>query len=145
MSWKALRDDGRVLRLKVDKPEIDEMRKAIKRTLRDASLKGLSNESRFELSQMAAMLTAKMAVKCAGYRVKGAYPKQTLLEGLGLALGTKSKASVDYLDACRRKRRDAQYVPGRLSADDAEEMLKFAKKLVKDVEMLISKRYPKLK
>lgn len=145
MGWKALRDDGRVLRLKVDKPEIDEMRKAIKRTLRDAALKGLSNESRFELSQMAAMLTAKMAVKCAGYRVKGPYPKQTLVEGLGLALGKKSKAQIDYLEACRRKCRDAQYVPGRLSANDAAEMLKFAKKLHKEVENLIAKRYPKMK
>src|SRR3989442_7619223 len=46
MSWKTLVDQGRLERHKTSKSELDELRLAIERNLRDASIVGLSADNR---------------------------------------------------------------------------------------------------
>ena len=69
MSWKRLLADGGVLPQKASKTELDRLRGAIERNLRDAALPDLSADNKFGMAYEAALLTAKMAVAVAGYRV----------------------------------------------------------------------------
>ena len=70
MTWKELLEKRIVVRHKTAKGQIDEFRGFIRQNLRDASFKALSLENRFNIAFHAAILTAKLAVFCAGYRLK---------------------------------------------------------------------------
>lgn len=127
------------------KAELDDLRAAIVRNLNDAAIKGLSHDNRFAIAYQAALLAAKMAVACAGYRVKGQGAHQTTFQALKLALGASAHKTADYLDRCRRKRNDLSYeLEGIVSATDANELLKEAKALCREVEAWIAKQHPTL-
>jgi hypothetical protein len=135
MSWKSLLNQG----------ELDDLRAAAKRNLEDAAVEELSDDNRFAIAYQAALISAKMAIACAGYRVKGAGAHHTTFEALPLVLGSSVKAAADYFDRCRRKRNVIDYdSQGVVSSADVEEIIKQATELSRDVEMWISKHHPTL-
>ncbi len=118
---------------------------AIQRNLDDAAIKQLSTDNQFGIAYQAALLAAKMAVACAGYRVKGQAAHQTTFQALKLALGPTISNTVDYLDRCRRKRNDLAYdSQGVVSTADAAELLEQAKAIYEHIEEWIAKHHPKL-
>jgi NAD-dependent DNA ligase len=144
MTWKDLENQGRVEPYVTSKAELDDLRAALGRNLADAAIRELSADNRFSIAYQAALLAAKMAVSCAGYRVKGQGAHQTTFQAVKLALGTSINKTADYLDRCRRKRNDLAYdSEGVVSATDAVELLQRAKALRKDVEAWIAKHHPK--
>jgi hypothetical protein len=70
MSWSRLLEAERLAQHRISKQELDALRAAIERNLKDAGLDGLSADNRFGLAYEAAPLAAKLAIHAAGYRVK---------------------------------------------------------------------------
>jgi uncharacterized protein (UPF0332 family) len=142
-TWKKLLDTNRVQTHKTSKTEIDDLRSAVARNLRDAAIPSLSADNRFGLAYEAALLLAKMAIACAGYRVKGQGAHQTTFAALLLVLGQSLKATASYFDRCRRKRNEISYDMADVVTDtEVEEILDQAGKFQQTVEAWIAKQHP---
>jgi uncharacterized protein (UPF0332 family) len=144
MSWKNLKSQGKVDPHVTSKAELDDLRAVVERNLDDASIQELSDDNRFGIAYQAALLSAKMAIACAGYRVKGQGAHQTTFQALKLAMGSTVNATADYLDRCRRKRNEMTYdSEGVVSTVDAEELFRKAKEFSEAVEAWIAKHHQK--
>jgi hypothetical protein len=142
-TWKELLDTNRVQTHKTSKPEIGDLRRAAARNLRDAALVGLSADNRFGLAYEAALLLAKMAIACAGYRVKGSGAHQTSFLALQLVFGPPVNKTVSYFDRCRRKRNEISYDAADLVTDtEVAEILDKVAKFQRSVEAWITKNHP---
>ncbi len=145
MSWKRLQTEGRIEPHVTSKVELDDLRAAIDRNLRDAAIEELSDDNRFGIAYQAALLTAKMLIACSGYRVKGQGAHQTTFQALPLAIGSSIKETADYFDRCRRKRNDLSYdAQGLVSSKDAMELLRTATAFHQNAEAWIATQHPKL-
>jgi hypothetical protein len=97
------------------------------------------------LAYEAALLLAKMAVACAGYRVKGPGAHQTTFAALKLALGPNVVNTARYLERCRRKRNELSYDTAGVATDtEAAELLAQAQAMKNIVEQWIDANYPRL-
>jgi HEPN domain-containing protein len=111
---------------------------AAQSSLKDAKLKSLSNEGRFDLAHKAIMQSAKAALQAKGYRVLTSKPghHQLMLQALPLTIGL-DKASLILLDQLRKQRNAIDY-SGELISDaltveviaQAETLLKLVQKSV---------------
>ncbi len=145
MTWKDLLVEKRVETHTTTKQELDDLRSAIKRNLRDAAIPQLSADNRFAVAYEAALLLGKMAIACAGYRVKGQGAHQTTFTALQLTLGTGIGKTATYLERCRRKRNELSYdMAGVVTDTEATEILSEAKSLQITVEEWIAKNHPTL-
>jgi hypothetical protein len=145
VSWKTLSAHGRVESHHTSREELQGLRAAIERDLRDAALAALSTDNRFGLAYEAALLLAKMVVACAGYRVRGPAAHATTFEAMRLAMGPGIAKTVAYLDRCRRKRNQLSYdVAGVVGEAEAGEILERVKTLRATVEDWIGKKHPSL-
>lgn len=135
--------DNRVERHEPTRRELDDLRAAIERNLRDASISQLSTDNRFGLAYEGALLLAKMAVSCAGYRVKGPGAHRTMFEAVEAAMGTEVSDSALYFDRCRRKRNDLSYdAAGIISETEAGELLEEVGRFRTSVESWVSEHFP---
>jgi hypothetical protein len=143
MSWKRLLDDRRVEPHTTSRAEIDGLRAAVERNLRDAAVRTISADNRFGIAYDAALLAVKMVVACAGYRVTGRGAHRTLFEALQLAMGPSQSRTAGYLDRCRRKRNDLSYdAADVVSETEADELLRLAEELFLQAEAWISRNHP---
>lgn len=143
MNWTELLAANRVEPHATSKQELDDLRKAVERNLRDASLPHLSADNRFGLAYEAGLLLAKMAVACAGYRVKGQGAHQTTFAALKLAVGSTVAKTAAYLDRCRRKRNEISYdTAGLVSETEATEIVRTVGTFRRTVEDWIGKKHP---
>jgi hypothetical protein len=123
MTWQELLATHRIESHVTSKQELDDLRRAVGRNLQDAALPGLSADNKFGLAYEAGLLLAKMAVACAGYRVKGQGAHQTTFVAIKLAMGPSIAVTASYLDRCRRKRNEISYdTAGLVSNTEAEEL-----------------------
>lgn len=140
---KDLLDKGLLAEHKTSKDEINELRKAAHRGLRDAGVKGLSLDGRFKFAYETAVVFAKMALACGGYRAKSRGAHHTTFVALPLVMGSSVSADADYFDRCRRKRNELTYERSDVvSSRDAEDVLLEATKFGDTVEDWISDHYP---
>jgi len=145
MTWKEIEAQGRAARHKTSRKELDDLREAAERNLRDAALPNLSADNSFGMAYEGALLISKIAIACVGYRVKGPGAHQTTFLGLELALGENASDASKYFERCRRKRNDLSYErAGIVSALEAEEILREAALLRDQVEAWISEHHPGL-
>ena len=145
MSWKSYQSKGLVAPHATSKAELSDLRAAVQRNLDDAWIKELSEDNRFGIAYQAALLVAKMAIACAGYRVKGQGAHHTTFEVLPLALDNSFQTLAHYLDRCRRKRNGISYDSQDIvSLADAETLLNQVVQFALDVEGWILKKYPEL-
>jgi hypothetical protein len=145
MTWKELLAEKRVEAHRTSKQQLDDLRSAVDRNLRDAAVPKLSADNRFGLAYEAGLLLGKMAVACAGYRVKGQGAHQTTFAALKLALGAGVSGTAAYLERCRRKRNELSYdVAGVVTDTEATEILAQATALRKTVEQWIAENHPHL-
>ena len=145
MTWTELLAEKRVETHATSKQELDDLRGAVERNLRDAAIQELSADNRFGLAYEAALLLGKMAVACAGYRVKGQGAHQTTFVALRIALGTTINSTVSYLERCRRKRNELSYdMAGVVTDTEAGEIFAQATALQKTIEEWIARNYPHL-
>lgn len=126
------------------KREIDDLRSAVNRNLRDAGISQLSADNRFGLAYEATVLLAKMVVACSGYRVKGQGAHQTTFVALKLAMGSDIAKMASYLERCRRKRNLLSYdTAGVVTETEATEILAQAQAMQRTVEQWIAGRHPR--
>lgn len=129
------------------KDEVSDLRKLIKRDLQDASIKELSSDRRFATAYNAALQLSKMAIACAGYRVRvGVGHHQKTFEAVKSAIATTNIENLaDYFDLCRRKRNDIEYDAAEIVTDsEAEELVKKTKEFECLVGTYPSDNYPQL-
>jgi hypothetical protein len=136
MSWDGLLAAGRIARHLTSTAELDALRAAIARNLRDAALPGLSADNRYGLAYEAGLLAAKMAVAAAGDRVKavsGAH--RVTFEAVALNLGPPAESLASYFELARRRRNELSYEAANVVTDrEAEEMAREAETLRRLVE-----------
>jgi hypothetical protein len=146
MTWKELLDNKLAERHKTSREELTDLRNAIERNLDDAAVSQLSADNRFGLAYEGALVLAKMAIACAGYRVKGQGVHHTTFVALKLALGPGIDQTANYLERCRRKRNKLSYDAAGIATDqDATELLAKAMALQETVERWIASNHPDLK
>ena len=145
MTWQELEAQDRVSRHKTSRGELDSLREAVARNLADAAIPSLSADNRFGLAYEAALLVGKMAVACAGYRVRGAAAHQTTFVALELAVGREVSEPARYFERCRRKRNQLGYEgSGIASGTEAREILEEAARLRDRVESWIKAHHANL-
>jgi hypothetical protein len=121
VTWKHLLEEGRLERHVTSRDEIEDLRGAVARNLRDASLAGLSPDNSFGLAYESALLLGKIVVACAGYRVTGTGGHRTTLVAMTVAMGPRPE--IDYFERCRRKRHALSYdAAGVASKSEAAEI-----------------------
>jgi hypothetical protein len=146
MTWKDLLDQRLVERHQTSAEELADLRNAAHRNLCDAAIMQLSADNRFGLAYEGALLAAKMALACAGYRVKGPGAHHTTFVALKLVLGKDILQTANYLERCRRKRNELTYDAAGIATDeDAKELLAKAASLQAVVEKWIAATHPDLK
>ena len=145
MSWKKLHAAGKVHAHKASKKEVDDLRAVILRDLEDAEIQELSDDRRFATAYNAALQTAKMSIVCAGYRLAGTQGHHRLtFEAARLALGATAAQTLDFFEACRRKRNVIDYDHASVATHtEAEEIVKEAKDFLELVERWIVTNRPK--
>jgi hypothetical protein len=146
VTWTHLLANHDVQRHKTSKRELDNIRALIARDLSDAAVRGVSVDRRFATAYSAALLSANMAIACAGYRVtaKAGHHKITLASA-GLALGPSAANFVDYFETCRRKRNLIDYTRAEVATEtEAQEILRKAAAFHALVEAWIEANFPAL-
>lgn len=145
MPWQDLLASNRVDRHTTSRQELDDLRAAADRNLRDAAVPRLSADNRFGLAYEAVVILAKMAIGCAGYRVKAYGGHQTTFAALPLAMGREASGEAAYFDACRRKRNILSYDRADVATDtEAAELLRRAREFRRAVEAWIAGKHPRL-
>lgn len=138
-------EQGRVERHTTSARELQDLRAIVERDLRDADLPGLSEDNAFGLAYEAGLLLARMAIACAGYRVRGPGAHQTAFVALEIALGSPAERAAAYFEVCRRKRNILSYDNADVaSATEVTEILRAARRLEALVEGWIARRHPVL-
>ena len=137
--------DHRVDRHATSKQELDDLAGIVQRNLRDAALPALSADNRFGLAYEAALLLAKMAIACTGYRVKGQGAHHTTFVALELAMGAPARPTALYFERCRRKRNQLSYdAAGVVSDAEAEELVTQVGQFRQTVHEWITQQHPEL-
>jgi hypothetical protein len=146
MSWKKLLTEHKVHTYSSSKKELDALRELIARDLADAGIKGLSPDRQFATAYNAALQVAKMAIACAGYRLASTPGHHRLtFEAAHLALGSTAAKSLDYFEACRRKRNVIDYDHASVATEtEAAEMVAEAGRFLELVEQWIATHHKKL-
>lgn len=145
MTWIDLLAEHRVDSHRTSKRELDDLRRAVERNLRDAAVTQLSADNRFGLAYEAALLLAKMAIACAGYRVKGQGAHHTSFLALKLAVGPSIANAAGYFDRCRRKRNELSYdAAGIVTDTEATEIVAQVRSFQNAIESWIRKQFPAL-
>lgn len=146
MTWTHYLNHGKVDRHSPTKQEIDDLRGLVARNVKDASLAQLSADNRLGLAYEAGFVLAKMAVACAGYRVKGLGHHKTMFEVLPLAMGPGVQNTADFFERCRRDRNAISYdAAGTVSESEAVAALKEATTFESAVESWIATNHPALR
>jgi len=146
MDWKQLCAERRVEPLAASRRELDELRHAVARDLRDARLTGLSAESAFGHAYDAARRIAVVAVRASGYRLmSGPGAHFWTFRAMEVAIGREVAELAAYFNRCRELRNDVMYGPViAVSRADAEELLQRVLQLRRVVEGWITRRHPSL-
>jgi uncharacterized protein (UPF0332 family) len=146
MSWKQLLAENKVHAHRTSKRELDGLRELIARDLADATVKGLSSDRQFATAYNAALQTAKMAIGCAGYRLASTAGHHRLtFDAARLALGASAARSLDFFEACRRKRNTIDYDQASVATEtEAAEVIVEAQSFLDLVEKWISAQHSKL-
>lgn len=137
-------DKNLVERHETSNEELADLSGAVKRNLRDAAIPQLSADNRFGLAYDGALLLARMAIACAGYRVKGPGAHHTSFVALKLVFGAEMHQTANYLERCRRKRNKLSYDAAGIATDqNATELFAQATALEGTVENWIAEQHPR--
>lgn len=90
----------------------------------------VSADWRFGIAYNAALKLCTMLLHASGYRAVHGLQHYRTIQALPLVLGQERAPDAHYLDACRRKRNTVEYDRvGAVTEDDADELIRFARKL----------------
>lgn len=145
MSLQNLLNSKKIQSHTTSKSEISGLREVVGRDIADASIKALSADRRFATAYNAVLQLSKMAIACAGFRVKtGVGHHLKTFEAVNKIIGSVEVENLtDYFDLCRRKRNNIDYDSAEVvSESESEELLKKTVEFQKIVENWIEKNHP---
>ncbi|WP_217426638.1 DNA-binding protein [Polynucleobacter antarcticus] len=116
--------------IEYDNLSIARLLEASQSSLKDAQLKGLSNESRFDLAYKSIIQASNAALQANGYRVLTSKPghHQTLIQTLALTIGTDTRTLIT-LDQLRKQRNAIDYLGDIVSDAMLNELMSQAQML----------------
>lgn len=134
MSLENLLRMGQLKAHPADATEIDRLLMAAERNLRDAGVRTISPETRFDAAYKGVMQSALAALMMHGYRPDTNRPghHMTVVQSLPLTIGLANKRMV-VLDTLRRQRNAADYTGDDIDESTAEHCIVEARRLVDDV------------
>ena len=127
--------------------ELDELRGGVEVKRKDSKSTSISDDTRFATAYGAALLLAKMALACGGYRLdsKSGGHHKTAFEALPLCVGPATKTLAGFFEVCRRKRNEIEYDRSHVASHaDADEIVKRVEELDALVEDWIKLNHPSL-
>ena len=144
----SLRDwlaEGRLRPHRTSAREVEDLLRVVDRDLRDAAIGAISADRRFATAYNAALQTATVVVRAAGYRPAGVGHHWLTFQTLAEIMGRGEQGRVDYLDSCRRKRNVADYdAAGKVSEAEVDELLREARLFLQNVMQWIRDTHPEL-
>jgi len=121
--------------------EIADLFAVVDRDLEDAMIPRLSPDWRLGISYTAALQLATLALAAAGYRPGRERAHERAILSLGETVGVSS-ATVDLLDAVRRKRNQGNYErAGTISSAEAAELHNAVAELRREVVQWLKKNH----
>lgn len=145
MSLKRLLSQGKLTHHKTSKKEIGNLLQLVRRDIRDAKVKGLSNDRRFATAYNAVLQLAIILLYCNGYRTKGVGSHFTVFQAMQEILGQDYIDLANYFDSCRAKRNIMDYdYAGGVSKKEAEELIDEVEKFLKFVQKYLRDNFPDL-
>jgi hypothetical protein len=126
------------------KREIQDLLGVVDRDLGDCQAQGLSADWRLNIAYNAALQLATAALAAAGFRANRDAHHFRVFQSLEHTVGADS-ALIDQCEAFRKKRNLGHYErAGMISDQEAEDMVRLAKRLRKEVEVWLRANHPKL-
>ncbi len=134
MTLKNLLRIGQLKEHVASAEEITRLLTAAQRNLRDAHVKDISAETRFDAAYKTIMQSALAALMMHGYRPDTNRPghHMTVIQSTPLTLGLSARRVV-VLDALRRQRNISDYTGDDVDDSIAEDCIKEARELLDDV------------
>lgn len=125
--------------------EIQRLLEAIRRNLADATVTGISDETRFDAAYKAVMQCALTAMMAKGFRPSSSEPGHhaTMIQSLPLTLGIKNEVWI-VLDALRRKRNANDYTGDVVTPDMVAECIAQARALKAALKKELAAHHPDL-
>jgi len=141
MTLENLLRIGKLKAHAADEREIARLLESAHRALKDASVPGLSSDSRLDLAYRALMQAALAAVMANGYRPATSEPghHQLLLQALPKTIGLAPER-IQVLEAYRKARNQTDYRGVPVSDAVARECVEDARRLLADVRAWIEAR-----
>lgn len=134
MTLKQWQTNGWLKPHKTSRKEVGRLLAIVRRDLGDARTQGISDDWRFGIAYNAALKLCTVLLYAEGFRPPQNLAHYRTLQALPVILGTDRKADTDYLDSCRTKRNEVEYVcVGGATGADADELIEFVESLEKDV------------
>jgi uncharacterized protein (UPF0332 family) len=129
------------------KPTADEIAQLFglaDRDLKDSQAKGLTDDWKLNIAYNSALQSATAALLACGYRASREMHHFRVIGSLAYTIGS-SADFINKLDRFRKKRNISDYeIAGSITPGEANEILRIAKELKKDVVVWLEKTYPKL-
>jgi hypothetical protein len=144
MTLENLARIGKLKAHAADEREIARLLESADRVLKDASVAGLSTDSRLELAYRALMQAALAAMIANGYRPATSEPghHQVVIQALPKTIGMAAER-VQVLEAYRKARNQSDYRGVSVSDAVARECAKEANRLLAEVRAWINARRTK--
>ncbi len=125
--------------------QIAELLEIVDRDLEDAATARLSPDWQFGIAYNAALKLCTILLYAEGYRPERNLAHYRTIQAMPLILGSTRRNDADYLDTCRAKRNTAEYdVAGRISSEEATELIAFTKELHADTLTWLRGNHPNL-
>ncbi|MBN1824641.1 MAG: hypothetical protein JW958_00160 [Candidatus Eisenbacteria bacterium] len=144
MTLEDWRRNGWLQTHRTSREEVRGLLGIVRRDLEDAG-GAISPDWRFGIAYNAALKLCTLLLAASGYRPAHTAHHYRALASLPLILGPERREDADYLETCRRKRNEADYiVAGGVTEVDAEELRDFARGLMKDARAWLTENHPEL-
>ena len=145
MSLKQWAENGWLKPHKTSAKEISNLLGIVDRDLKDAE-GNVSPDWQFGIAYNAALKLCTILLYASGYRPEKNMAHYRTLQAMSEILGDPFKRDTDYLDACRIKRNTVEYdFVGGATAGDANELIRYALELKKNVLEWLNRNHPDLR
>lgn len=145
MTLENLLKIGQLKSHATDATEIQRLLDAARRNLADAHVEAISPETRFDAAYKAIMQAALVALMANGFRPDTNRPGQhmTVLQSLPKTLGLPGERML-ILDTLRRKRNLSDYTGEDIDDVSAQNCIREAEQLLREVDVWLKKNAPSL-
>jgi hypothetical protein len=143
--WVGLMAPDSLEPLETSQREIADLLERFDTAVRDSRVPGQSVDGRYVDAYTAGFLLAKVAIRAAGYRVKGGENHLDTLRAVPWLMGSESQGAVDARDAARKRRNATTYdAAGLVEEADVSALLNRVEQFETLVREWLAKEHPEL-